>query len=106
MIDEDKRILIKLRGDNFKSYTEHFVPPVSFANQYAANFFRNARLFIARDFHMDSGKKYLFESFYRSIIDGTPVPIPYREILLTSKIMDMIFEQIAGHHQNPQKGNI
>ena len=95
LIDEDQRILVKLRGDRFKSYAEHFIPPVRHARQYLANFAHNARLFLAMDFHMDSGKKYLFESFYRSIIDGTPVPIPYREILLTSRIMDAIFEQIA-----------
>jgi outer membrane lipopolysaccharide assembly protein LptE/RlpB len=43
---------------------------------------------------MDSGKKALFESFYHSIKYNTPVPIPYRDILLTSRIMDSIFEQI------------
>jgi hypothetical protein len=52
------------------------------------------------DFHMDSGKKYLIESFYRSITDGTPLPIPYREILLTSRIMDEIFEQIRSDGTN------
>ena len=44
---------------------------------------------------MDSGMKYLIESFYRSICQGTPVPIPYREILLTAKIMDAIFDQVC-----------
>ena len=39
--------------------------------------------------------KYLIESFYRSIRDDAPVPIPYREILLTARIMDAIFEQIS-----------
>jgi len=43
---------------------------------------------------MKSGMKYLIESFYRSIVDGTPVPIPYREILLTARIMDAIFAQL------------
>lgn len=99
IIDEDQRILIKLRGERFKSYAEHFIPPVNIAGQYLANFVRNARLFLAMDFHMDSPKKHLIESFYRSIIDGTPLPIPYREILLTSKIMDAIFEQIGAKHQ-------
>jgi len=37
----------------------------------------------------------LIESFYRSITQGTPVPIPYREILLTARIMDAIFEQLG-----------
>jgi predicted dehydrogenase len=102
LLDEDQRILIKLKGDRFKSYAEHFIPPVTHAGQSLANFFRNARLFLAMDFHMDSGKKYLIESFYRSVIDDSPVPIPYREILLTSKIMDTIFEQIGAKYQDYQ----
>jgi hypothetical protein len=43
---------------------------------------------------MKSGMKYLIESFYRSIVEDTPVPIPYREILLTARIMDAIFAQL------------
>jgi predicted dehydrogenase len=100
MIDEDKRMLVKLRGDNFKSFAEHFIPPVIDAGQYLSNLWHNARLFLAMDFHMDSGKKHLFESFYQSIINDTPVPIPYREILLTARIMDTIFEQVAAGNQN------
>jgi predicted dehydrogenase len=95
VLDEDHQTLILHRGEKFKSYTEKFIPPVLFAKQYLGNFVRNVRLFLVRDFHMNSGKKHLIESFYRSIIDGTPVPIPYREILLTSRIMDAIFEQIG-----------
>ena len=40
---------------------------------------------------------HLIDSFYRSITDGTPVPIPYREILLTARIMDAIFNQLNAH---------
>ena len=56
---------------------------------------RNVRLFLANDFHMDSGKKELIAAFYRSIIDGTPVPIPYNQILTTARLMDSIFEQVG-----------
>jgi hypothetical protein len=38
--------------------------------------------------------KHLIESFYNSIREGAPVPIPYREILLTARIMDEIFNQL------------
>ncbi len=93
-LDEDQQILIRLRGKRYKSYAEKFIPPVMLAGQYLGNLLRNGRLFLASDFHMDSGKKYLIESFYRSIIENTPVPIPYREILLTARIMDEIFEQL------------
>ena len=38
--------------------------------------------------------KYLIESFYHSIVADAPVPISYREIRLTSRIMDAIFNQL------------
>jgi hypothetical protein len=40
--------------------------------------------------------KYLIESFYQSITGDAPLPVPYREILLTATIMDSIFEQLSG----------
>jgi hypothetical protein len=43
---------------------------------------------------MKSGMKFLIESFYQSILEDTPLPIPYREILLTARLMDRIFEQV------------
>lgn len=95
VLDQDQETLIKLRGGRFKSYAEKFIPPVIFATQHLGNLITNARTFVARDFHMKSGMKYLMESFYRSIVQGTPVPIPYREIVLTAGIMDAIFDQIS-----------
>jgi predicted dehydrogenase len=95
MLDGDQEMLIKLRGSRFKSYGEKFVPPVVFAGQYVENLLTNVKSFLARDFHMKSGMKFLIESFYASIVDDRPVPIPYREILLTASIMDAIFDQLA-----------
>lgn len=95
ILDQDQETLIKLPGARYKSYAEKFVPPAQFAQQYLGNIFTNARTFLARDFHMKSGMKYLIESFYRSIADGAPVPIPYSQILLTAKIMDAIFSKLA-----------
>src|SRR5438132_5875536 len=95
VLDQDQETLIKLRGGRFKSYVEKFIPPVIFAEQYLGNLMKNAKTFLAMDFYMNSGMKYLIESFYRSIIHGTPVPIPYREILLTARIMDAIFDQLS-----------
>jgi predicted dehydrogenase len=95
LLDEQQQTLVKLRGTAFKSYAERFLPPVIFGSQYLANAARNARLFLANDFHMDSGKKELIAAFYRSIVDGAPVPIPYDQILLTARLMDSIFEQVG-----------
>jgi predicted dehydrogenase len=94
VLDHDHEIVLRLRGAKFKSYADHFVPPVLFAKQHLRELLRNAGLFLARDFHMDAGMKVLIESFYRSIREDAPVPIPYREILLTSRIMDTIFDQL------------
>jgi predicted dehydrogenase len=94
-LDEDQQIVLKLKGKRHKSFAEKFVPPVTFSGQYLQNLVCNVRLFLASDFHMDSGKRYLIESFYRSITENTAVPIPYREILLTARIMDAIFEQLS-----------
>ena len=38
--------------------------------------------------------KELIERYYDSIRLDSPLPIPYREILLTASIMDEIFAQI------------
>lgn len=95
ILDHDQQTLLKLRGTRFKSYAEKFVPPAIMAAQYLGNLKLNLKTFLARDFHMKSGMKYLIESFYQSIVEGNPVPIPYREILMTSAIMDTIFAQLG-----------
>jgi predicted dehydrogenase len=95
IVDQDTETLIKLRGDGYKSYLQVFVPPVVMARQHLGNLKANLASFLARDFHMKSGMKYLIEAFYCSIVEHTPVPIPYREILLTARIMDAIFAQLG-----------
>jgi predicted dehydrogenase len=95
VLDQDHEILIRLRGGKFKSYADKFIPSLLFAKQHFENLFANLKLFLARDFHMDSSMRHLIESFYRSIREDGPVPIPYREILLTAKIMEEIFDQLS-----------
>jgi predicted dehydrogenase len=95
IVDHDQQTLIKMKGARYKSYMEKFIPHYEFAAQYAANSLKNMGFFLKKDFHMKSGMKYLIEAFYRSITDDTPPPIPYREIILTSRIMDSIFARIG-----------
>ena len=94
ILDQDNDTLIKLRGTRYVSYVEKFVPPAELAGQYVCNMIGNLRRFLANDFHMKTGMKYLIESFYRAIVEGDPLPIPYREIILTATIMDAIFSQL------------
>jgi predicted dehydrogenase len=96
VIDQDDETLIRLRGSRLKSYAEHFLAPLALAKQYVGNSSRNVRTFLANDFHNKASLKYLVEGFYRSISENAPLPLSYREILLTSRIMDAIFDQIRG----------
>jgi len=103
VLDQDHETLIKLPGRRLKSYLDKFISPLMIAEQHVANALTNVRSFLARDFHMKSGMKYLIEAFYRSILQDVPPPISYREILLTARIMDAIFAQIAA--RRPQLGS-
>jgi predicted dehydrogenase len=95
VLNQNHETLLRLRGPKFKSYADHFIPPVVSAAQHVGNLLGNVRLFLAKDFHMDSGLKCLIESFYQSIREGARLPIPYREIVLTARIMDSIFDQLS-----------
>jgi hypothetical protein len=95
ILNQDDETLIKLRGSMYKSYAAKFIPPVVMAYQNLGNLKTNVRTFLAKDFHMKSGMRYLIEFFYRSIVEDTPPPISYREILLTAKIMGSIFDELG-----------
>lgn len=93
-LDQDQETLIYLPGMRYKSYAQKFIPPLLMVRLYLVNLYKNLMLFLRSDFHMKSGMKCLIESFYSCITQGTQVPIPYREILLVSRIMDGIFAQL------------
>lgn len=95
VLDDDEHSLIKLYGRRYKSYAQKFIPSFNLATQHLHNLKQNVALFLRRDFHMKAGMKNLMEHFYRSVTSGEPVPISYRDILLTCKIMDAIFAQIG-----------
>ena len=79
---------------SYKSYLTYFIPPLRNAREHFRNASRNVANFLRRRLYQDFGMKELIERFYDSIRLGKPVPIPYREIILTAKIMDEIFAQI------------
>jgi predicted dehydrogenase len=96
VVDDDHQVVLRLEDKQYKSYVRFFVPPVIFAGQYIRNLAKNMGRFVTNDFHLpnEAGLLALIKAFYESVTRGTPVPIPYREILLTSRIMDAAFEQI------------
>jgi predicted dehydrogenase len=103
VVDDDHQVLLKVPDKSYRSYLRYFVPPVTSAGQNLRNAGSNARKFARREFHFpyDSGMKTLIEAFYASVADGTPPPLSHREILLTSRIMDRIFERTrpAAHRE-------
>lgn len=96
IINHDQHSLIKVPGTIYKSYYNTFIPLYHYANQYRKNIRGNAKLLLKRDFHLKSGLRRLIALFYRSISDDLPLPISYKDILLTTKIMDSIFTQVYG----------
>jgi len=81
---------------SYKSYLTYFIPPLRNAMEHFRTAGRNVANFARRRLYQDFGMKELIERFYNSIRKGDPLPIPYREILLTAQIMDEIFAQIGG----------
>ena len=86
--------LIRSTNRSYKSYLSYFVPPVKAAREHLRNARMNILNFLRRRLYQDFGMKELIERFYNSIRLDDPLPIPYREIILTAQIMDEIFEQI------------
>jgi predicted dehydrogenase len=101
-VDHASGSLIRHENRSCKSYLTYFVPPLINARQH----FRNARVnffnFVKGRLHQDSGMKELIERFYHSVRTGGQPPIPYREILLTGRIMDEIFAQIYPSQMVPK----
>ena len=100
--------LVRNKSRSYKSYLTYFVPPLKNAREYFKNARVNMANFLTRQLYQDFGMKELIERFYNSIQKGNPLPIPYREIILTARIMDDIFAQIypnRSHSPETKRGD-
>jgi hypothetical protein len=106
IVDDDHQVVLRLDNKAYKSYMRLFVPPLVFARQYLGNLAINLARFAQSDFHLpnEAGLFTLISSFYRSVADGAPLPIPYRQILMTSRVMDAALEHIKSKKQNQTLG--
>jgi predicted dehydrogenase len=94
MVDIATGSLTRKQSRAYKSYLTYFIPPLKNAREHLRNAGCNVINFLRRRRYQDFGMKELIERFYNSIrLRGEP-PIPYREIILTARIMDEIFSQI------------
>ena len=94
VVDHASGCLIRHPNRSYKSYLTYVVPPLLNAREHLRNAKLNVTNFLCRRLYQDSGMKELIERFYASIRASAPVPIPYREIVATARIMDEIFAQI------------
>jgi predicted dehydrogenase len=94
LVDLRSGSLLRLENKSCKSYLTYFLPPLRMARQYSHNAWTNIANFLCGRLHQDSGMKELIGRFYQSIRNQAAPPIPYREILLTARVMDEIFAQI------------
>jgi predicted dehydrogenase len=100
VVDQVSGSLIRHKNRSYKSYLTYFVPPLQAAREHLRNARVNVTNFFRRRLYQDFGMKELIERFYNSIRVGGEPPIPYREIILTARIMDEIFAQIYGGEAN------
>lgn len=100
VVDQVSGSLIRHKNRSYKSYLTYFVPPLQAAREHLRNARVNVTNFFRRRLYQDFGMKELIERFYNSIRVGGEPPIPYREIVLTARIMDEIFAQIYGGEAN------
>ena len=86
--------LVRNSSRAYKSYLTYFIPPLKNAREHLRNARLNLTNFVRRGLYQDFGMKELVERFYNSIRKESPLPIAYRKIILTARIMDEIFAQV------------
>jgi len=105
VVDHISGTVIRSKFRSCKSYLTYFVPPLRAAREHLRNARINITNFVRQRLHQDFGMKELIERFYNSVRSGSPPPIPYREIILTARIMDEIFAQIYTGQKPEDKQN-
>lgn len=92
--DHEHQTLLSLPR-NYQSYLNQIIAPYQEASQLCACGMKNIRNFLSRQLFADSGIRHLIGAFYRAVLGSAPLPISYRDILMTVRIMDEVFSQIA-----------
>jgi len=83
--------VIAQRGRSYKSYLTFVVPPLIAARQHFSAAWCNLVDILRWRLYQDSGVTELIRRLHESVAKSGPPPIPYREILLTARIMDDAF---------------
>jgi predicted dehydrogenase len=93
-IDYTFRSMLVEGNQTVPSAFGRLLPPFKSSWELLRQATHNAREFAGSRFHFFAGLNRLLSLFYESILHGTPVPIPYAEILRVSQIVDEISAQV------------
>ncbi|MGH9474311.1 MAG: hypothetical protein ACRD1M_16400 [Terriglobales bacterium] len=99
VVDQDQQTVVRLRGARRKSCLEKFVSPAATGRQHMAGAAANVGRFLRGDLHMSGDTQFLVRSLYEAVAQRRPAPVSEREILLTARVMDEIFAQLAARRQ-------
>jgi predicted dehydrogenase len=98
-VDYVCRILTFDDGPKLPSAIGRLLPAFGQARQYLREGLRNVRRFLRSEYHFNAGLGCLIGRFYDSILNDTPPPIAYDDILWVNAVMDEVFQQACapGH---------
>ena len=100
LVDHGSGTIIRYKTRAAKSYLTYFLPPLHNGAEYFRNACSNMASFVRRKLYQDAGMKELIARFYESVQTGGKPPIPYREIVLTARMMDEVFARIYTKKQD------
>lgn len=98
-VDNVHHTVTRRRARGYKSYVNYVLTPVQQARESLRSARQNVGRFLRAEFHDDSGMKALIHGFYDAIRSGGPLPVTKAEVLRTSRIMDVIFEQLQAQQR-------
>jgi predicted dehydrogenase len=94
LVDYVARTVTVEQSATLPSAIGRLVPAFAQARELLREGARNAVRFARADFHFWAGLQTLITRFYRAILDDTPPPYPYRDIVRVAQVMDTIFKQV------------
>jgi predicted dehydrogenase len=95
-VDFDNSTITLHRAPALPGVLGRLSAPFSRGWQHFSEGGRNILRFAKSDYHFFSGFNYLVSSFYDSILRDSDVPIPYSEILRTTRLVDEVVQQVCG----------
>lgn len=99
-LDHNRQTVSKIQDWGYKSYLKYVFEPIKIGKQYRKEGWDNLKGLYRQNVRGDYGIHKLTSDFYKAVLGEGPLPISYREILLTSKIMESVFENIHPNLHN------